>query len=280
MWPRPIPPAPAVLEGGGCGGAQEVARACEYYAQRPPPRKAYPFRAYNDTTVKDALNAAFGHKCAYCESSYDPTGPVDVEHYRPKAAVVTHTGRTLKPGYYWLAATWTNLLPACIDCNRARRQPSGKGSLQVTGKANRFPLADERRRIRRPGSVAHEQPLLLHPYFDDPSEHLEYWHPHGVVRPTADPAGPRGESSRGRATSDVLGLNRDGLTRARDAYRKTVEIELQHIADAEEDIAAHPGVAKYEQRLARSVGRLSELMAEDAPYTLMTRQLITRHRAL
>lgn len=276
---RSIPPAPAVLAGPDSEGAEEIAAATDYYSSEPPPARSYKFKVYRSQPVKDALNSAFGHKCAYCESDYAPTAQVDVEHYRPKAGVVSATGRTLKPGYYWLAATWTNLLPSCHDCNRARQQRTVDGESGVSGKANRFPLADERRRVTRPGSVEREEPLLLHPYFDDASEHLECWHPEGVVRPRADPSAPHGESRRGRATCDVLGLNRDGLARAREAYRRRVEIQLEHIAEAEEDVGAHPGAARYEQRLRRELGRLDELWAEDAPYTLMTRQLVQRHRA-
>ena len=43
-----------------------------------------------------------------------------MEHYRPKARVSTEQGD--KPGYYWLAARWENLLPSCTDCNSPRKQ--------------------------------------------------------------------------------------------------------------------------------------------------------------
>jgi hypothetical protein len=279
MRATPIPPCPAALAEENSRGARERAKAIQYYARDPPPEKAYGFKVYRDDDVKIALNAAFLNKCAYCESSYAATAPVDVEHYRPKAEVVTRTGKTLRPGYYWLAATWTNLLPSCIECNRARYQRTPNGSMGLSGKANLFPLADERKRVRRPGSVESERPLLLHPCFDRPEEHLEFGHPDGVVRPAADPSAPWGESVRGRATCDVLGLNRVGLARQRDAHAKRVEIQLEHIVEAEDDVARHPGDDIYTRRLERELGRLAELHDVGAPDTMMTLQLIARHRA-
>jgi hypothetical protein len=80
---------------------------------------------------------------------------------------------------------------------RRREQQTVDGSSGVSGKANWFPLADERRRVRAPGSLAREQPLLLHPYYDDASEHLEYWHPEGVVRAAPEVWAPGQESRRG-----------------------------------------------------------------------------------
>ena len=278
MRRRRLPPCPAVLSGPASKGGRETAEAIRYYAQRPRPTEAYDFKAYSDDDVKMALNDWFAYKCAYCESPYGATQPVDVEHYRPKAVVLTASGRSLKPGYYWLAAAWENLLPSCIDCNRKRGQTTADGARDVTGKADRFPLADERRRVRRPGSVAREKPLLLHPYFDDPAKHLEFG-PEGVVRAARDRRGPDGESARGRATRDVLGLNRDRLVRARHDHQLRVELQLERIAEAEQDISDHPGTARFEERLKRELAELKRLQADDAPYTLLTAQLIKRHRA-
>jgi uncharacterized protein (TIGR02646 family) len=274
---RPVPACPAVLAGAVSKGGRETSAAIAYYGQRPQPTKSYDFKAYGDDAVRKALNEAFGFKCAYCESSYGATQPVDVEHYRPKAAVLAASGRMLKPGYYWLAATWDNLLPSCIDCNRARAQEIDAAAKATTGKANRFPLADERRRIRRPGSVDREDPLLLHPYYDEPEAHLEFGL-EGVVRATADLDAPTGESRKGRATRDVLGLNRTRLVHARHDYQLRVEVQLERVADAEQDIVEHPAEERYERRLRRELTQLAKLQAADAPYTMLTGQIIQRYR--
>lgn len=278
MRARAIPPCPSVLDGPTSAAAAETAKAIEHYAQHAPPSKSYQYKVYRDDTVKQALNEAFGFKCAYCESSYGATQPVDVEHYRPKGEVVTRTGRTLRPGYYWLAATWDNLLPSCIDCNRARTQATDEEGSRLVGKANLFPLVDERRRVRRPGSLVNEKPLLLHPYFDQPENHLEFG-PEGVVRAVEDPAEPHGECPRGRATKEVLGLNRRGLVMARAAHRRLVEVQLERVADAEADFAERSGDARCEHRLRRELDELAKLQADDVPYTLMTAQLIDAYKA-
>ena len=108
------------------------------------------FGVYKLTPVKDALNATFHFKCAYCESYFGATQPLDVEHFRPKSGVLV--GDELVWGvYYWLAASWGNLLPSCTDCNRPRRQALPDGSEQTLGKANQFPISSEAKRAATEG---------------------------------------------------------------------------------------------------------------------------------
>lgn len=133
----------------------------------------------------------FGDMCAYCEAPYAATTQVDVEHYRPKGGVTGRNGKLVKPDYYWLAATWENLLPSCPDCNREREQKFEDADPRKAGKANKFPLADERRRATRPGQEGRESPLLLDPCCDDPAEHLVF-----NDRGNVDPRPSRGKPSR------------------------------------------------------------------------------------
>jgi hypothetical protein len=88
---------------------------------------------YGDVAVKAALVAAQHKKCCFCESIVGTDG--DVEHFRPKAACRQTSGDALtRPGYYWLAYDWSNLLLACGPCNQRH-------------KGNLFPLADPSRRV-------------------------------------------------------------------------------------------------------------------------------------
>lgn len=75
--------------------------------------------------VIDKLNIWYHYKCAYCERIYK----LDVEHYRPKGEVRDlnndlvmvpdlNGNKIQHPGYYWLGYEWSNLIPACISCNR------------------------------------------------------------------------------------------------------------------------------------------------------------------
>lgn len=171
--------------------ARELERFKEHRA-KPAPKKAFTFRAYKSDDVRHSLEALFHGKCAYCESRYDVTAPVDVEHFRPKGAAKDEA----HDGYWWLAAVWTNLLPSCIDCNRRRNQPTpvahasltmlladegGSGFVRqlMTGKESCFPVGGPRM-TTEPASgqgdaqLAAEMPLLLDPCTDDPSEHLAF----------------------------------------------------------------------------------------------------------
>lgn len=149
------------------------------------------------------LAHVFHKKCAYCEARITGTSFGDGEHYRPKGKVTVGgpdgktaaIAKTGDPhgGYYWLAYDWRNLVPTCNRCNNA--------------KSDLFEVAEQH--DATPGATtldlnAAEAPLLIHPYFDDPSQYLRFGKA-GVV--TAIDGNPRGE-----ATIRMLGLDRQDLT--------------------------------------------------------------------
>ena len=240
--------APAVLAAAGSKGDRERQRANAYFNGGPairqpvrqPTRKArqqgehkptktrkgFTFGVYKDEAVRQALVQLFGRKCAYCESVYASTAPMDVEHWRPKGGVIAADGRKLPRGYYWLASEWSNLLPSCADCNRERNQitlPDGKK--QKAGKAEHFPLKDENRRATAPDMVAQEEPLLLNPCDDPPDEHLEFFEADGrkaLLR-------PRAGSQRGQASIEIYGLNRVDLVLERQERLATLESTLKDL---------------------------------------------------
>lgn len=229
-------------------GVEELEKATAYFG--PPRQKpdAFPFAIYKHGEVKAALEKLFAGKCAYCETFYSSTQPMDVEHYRPKGAV---DGDDAHPGYWWIAMAWENLLPSCIDCNRKRNQitPKGdvsqvrlleetlkysSGSLSGVGKKDSFPIAETGVRATQPDHLlVDEKPLLLNPCLDDPKEHLEYFcapeNPVSfVVARTlegGDPAmiGDDGLSLKGATSIHVYGLNRIGLVQARTEILRQLE---------------------------------------------------------
>jgi uncharacterized protein (TIGR02646 family) len=142
--------------------------------------KSFPFKAYKHPDVKAALELLFHNKCAYCETRYGTTHPVEIEHWRPKGEVRTPNGIKIRPGFYWLAAEWDNLLPSCIDCNRARTQELPDRSKKVLGKANQFPV--DHPNPTHIKDIECSAPLLLNPCLDDPSQHIEFLK-EGVLRP-------------------------------------------------------------------------------------------------
>jgi hypothetical protein len=161
-------PAPSVLVDRKERGDTERRKAESYYKDQNgnAHKKAFPFKIYKDEAVKAVLEKLFHNKCAYCESYYSDTQPLDVEHWRPKGAVdpEPYEGSEALPGYYWLAADWDNLLPSCIDCNRSRNQrEEPEGKVRLLGKANRFPIEQGSKRARSPQELQDERPLLLNP---------------------------------------------------------------------------------------------------------------------
>jgi hypothetical protein len=145
----------------------------------------------------------FHNKCAYCETPVVGF-PGDAEHFRPKgrvrvkqqnqaAQVVTimdEDGDQMPhPGYFWLAYHWKNLLPACETCN----QGEGKKDLFPVRKCHigvkrltSAEINDLAQKITRSQSAEDifylepevldqmEDRLLLHPYDDQPKEHIYF----------------------------------------------------------------------------------------------------------
>lgn len=192
-----------------CAKAAEELAQCVARGEKPEIGKLYKLKSIKNEYFFAAGPPFFG-KCAYCEVRIKGNHRVDVEHFRPKAEVTDENGRPVyllddegnvvldangvpvkHPGYYWLAYDWTNLLPACADCDQA-------------WKRTRFPV--EGRHAQRPEEVAQEEPLLIHPLSDreadDPSHHLLVDTETGVMCPRT----PRGE-----ACIEILGLKRDPL---------------------------------------------------------------------
>jgi uncharacterized protein (TIGR02646 family) len=262
----PISRVPPSLDGPNSVGAREAARAMAFFGQTVNQNTSFSFEAYSGADVKLVMAEDFHGKCAYCESRYAASQPVDVEHYRPKGGYL-RDNRLMKPGYYWLAADWMNLLPSCIDCNRARTQEFPDEPDQLSGKGNRFPIASETRRATAPGQEQRERALLLHPRLDDPREHLEFYG-EGEVRPRR---GPGGRASRKAIESiRVYGLRRIALIEER--ARRSLEVEglIENITWMHAELVA--GNAAIGVRRDREVEKLRIYMEPDATYAEQTRQ--------
>lgn len=262
--------APSSLTASKGAGAREIERYRKHQ-KKPLPRKAFIFRAYKDDEVRHALQALFHGKCAYCESRYDITAPVDIEHFRPKnpAQDGSHTG------YWWLAATWSNLLPSCIDCNRRRTQhtPMVRASLSMlladrdgtgpvrqlmTGKESCFPVSgtratDEPATGRMEAELVAEDAVLLDPTTDDPERHLGFYidrvEPLGLIYAKGGGAGPHlpaassdpvvveraaraaNVSVRGAVSIQVYGLNRLRLVQERTRVLRQLEFMAALMVD-------------------------------------------------
>lgn len=334
---RSAQPVPKAFAGPDSAAARERAKALPYlidaigaFERDGTRKKAFGYSVYKDEAGKLALEALFHGKCAYCESDYGSQAPVDIEHYRPKGGVEDDPDHW---GYWWLAADWDNLLPSCIDCNRRRYQvlPSpdttslaalraaGKPIWQ-TGKESAFPVRPETRAYgvwkvpppdiaaRLDEELAREQPYLLDPCRDDPTEHLEFLVdaplPFGLVLPRrlapgADtglplPAAgadlnpgtvPPHVSVRGAVSIQVYGLNRLGLVQARTRVLRQLEALRIMIADADalarklekaRAKAAREAVPVIDGLIDRMVGEIRRMAEPDQPFSAMVRQWTDR----
>lgn len=257
--------------------------------------KSFEFSAYGELSVRQALEQLFNHKCAYCESRYAGTQPVDVEHWRPKGKVDPEEGEDnidFNYGYYWLAANWDNLLPSCIDCNRKRTHKiESDGMTRTVGKGNRFPLAPGCRRAASPGDEQGELPLLLNPYTDDPEQHLEFLDV-GVVRPKLDEQS-RKPSAKGRASVETYALNRTALVQERREVLLLIQqrmytiLSLLKLLDeligtslAKKSAAERKTLQQrreiVEDLLSHELETLSRFREPDRPFSLMARQVIDK----
>lgn len=256
-------------------GATEFERARRHFFEEKKV-DGFSFSAYSDASVKDALSKLFGGFCAYCESYYDATQTQDVEHYRPKGRI-DNGDKKIKPGYWWLAAHWENLVPSCILCNRETIQILYDGSILKTGKGDRFPLLVEADRATAEGAERNETPLLIDPCRDDPDEYLTYADKEGkciVVPKIADENDLRHQ--RARVSIEVYGLNRTALVVHRTRYMKTILYALSRLEQDVRrlDIARPAEVAVIEKNIIDDLEMLKSRFAGMDCFSAMARWLI------
>jgi len=114
--------------------------------------------------VQIALKGLYRNKCAYCEKyTFQPK----VDHHRPKGKIINMPRGT--HGYYWLSYEWTNLVPACTDCNAVGAKGSNYPVLQnrntnhpVSGVP---PIPDTAQFIYDHAYNVQENPIFLHPEY-------------------------------------------------------------------------------------------------------------------
>jgi uncharacterized protein (TIGR02646 family) len=252
---------PVALRGSGAG-PKERRKNAEHIANKQFEKVKH--LAYKHKEVRDALNALFGRKCVFCESSLLGNQPGDIEHFRPKGEVVEVNPTTgeeqCRPGYAWLGACWKNLLLSCADCNRPRRQVDATGRTRTMGKGCYFPLAPGNLRATSAWGVKGERPLLIDPCTVEPDEHLEFTELGGIL----PKVGSTGASAMGEATIKHCGLDRAELVEMRLRHRRTVMAAIRHIVDALE----------HDREPGEDLDDLVELLRPTSPYVAFTRHLV------
>lgn len=159
---------------------------------------------YAHETVKDELVAMQHKKCAFCEAKPLAVSDGDVEHFRPKGgARQTDDDPLQRPGYYWLAYDWANLMFSCGRCNQRHKK-------------NLFPLVDPMRRAKtHRDTIVDEAPVFIDPTAEDPEQYISYR--------DHVPVAIRG-NARGEQTINALGLRRPDLNADREEHLAHVKI--------------------------------------------------------
>ncbi len=230
------------------------------------------FRSYRWKPAKEQLLAETGNKCAYCEALTSVVAFGDVEHYRPKSI------------YWWLTYCYDNYLVSCQICNQRFK----KDDFPIQNRRMRAPIirhnTTDKFIAAKVGQIApdpldtdqvntficlhqQERPLLLNPYFDEPSNYFA-WRADDVLREveiTSDLDNlqveiiVQSESSEiesiATASIEFYGLNRKELKSRRyeiykhyDTYRQALEderisqVNRQRIEDMIEGMKA-PGAS-------------------------------------
>ncbi|NHQ94289.1 hypothetical protein [Janthinobacterium lividum] len=224
---------PAVLSATDIVRLDELARAKAHYSKTPLPRKGFEFVHYKHDSVKTALREMFGRFCAYCESDYACATPADIEHFRPKGAYLVQgkkKAKLHKPGYWWLGASWDNLLLSCPGCNRVWTQEIKRvaqvPAMDLAGKGNWFPLADESRRAITEGDEVHEQSILINPCIDNPEDHFRFLE-NGMIEP---------KDIRGDISITVYGLARADLVSSRFDHARRIRFTMSMLKAAVNDL--------------------------------------------
>jgi hypothetical protein len=215
-----------------------------------------------NSRVVDALNEWYLLKCAYCERIY----ALDVDHYRPKAEVRGEDNELIREeGYYWLCYEWSNLIPACITCNRqggkGSKLPYLVGGVQVTNPTFTAAGALDKTACAITNlSFRNELPALLNPEVD---QHFENYFSfsndsdlQGIRINGIDPDRRgeitiklcnlnRPETRRDRmqnvirpfinSVASLIDLNRKG-SRTQIGFKRDIEVLLQKLYDDTNDI--------------------------------------------
>ncbi|WP_230134550.1 hypothetical protein [Peribacillus frigoritolerans] len=252
--------------------SKETEKAKVYFSPGPKPEKDFQFNAYRHTSLKKVLAKSFNGKCAYCESYIIHIRAMEIEHYRPKKAININN-KLVYPGYYWLAADFLNLLPACPACNQLRKYELEDGTCITSGKGNNFPINCESKRATMPGEEIHEQPLLLHPYHDNPHEHITFLKT-GLIHH---------KTNKGLVSMEVYALKRLELVPRRKEVIKGVQVDIRVIIDAIESIKEATNIRQLQRHKSsynRHYNSLKKRMCSKSPYAAVARNILHKDKVL
>jgi len=269
---RKVPIPESIVE----GAKKEHESAEEYYSIKRTKFIAFKHKVYQQADVKKALETEFDGKCAYCESKVMTTSAIDKEHFRPKASIIDkERGISIKPGYYWLAADWSNLLLACAHCNRTGTFETNMGEEFVSGKLDRFPLSDEGKRLNKGEDLSEEEKvrLLINPCIDKPETWINY-DEMGMIYPSQEIDDHKREMVK--TSIETFGLHRSDLVNARKEQLLTIQEVMENLFDNYNDYLNGNQVLESLKRIRRNFDSLKRQKTKDKEYLGIKRRFIKK----
>lgn len=253
-----------------------------YHNDEKLTKNNFAFSLYKDKELCNELEKIFGNKCAYCESCFGAVTAKDIEHFRPKSEIETSGATILRPGYYWLATEWLNLLVSCPDCNRKRgHRVPGQPAEVTLGKHTQFPIANENMRLRvhtcsnTQMATEEAERLLINPCIENPEDHFTY-DDDGLIHPR------NANDSKAIYSIHVYALQRKELVEARKEILVALQRRLFHLRTPIEELANI--VPEEISRLEAKQEQISQLMDDvlsmfepGKPYLGILREYIRKH---
>lgn len=216
---------------------------------------------YGHHDIKEKLEKLYNNKCAFCET--DPTAGayLEVEHYRPKSEakeLLVDKKIITRPGYYWLAHEWTNLLYACRRCNGGKSSFFPLNGAPVTTHPTltngnfditKCHIADS--------DLQNEYPLLLNPEIDNPNEHIQFLS-NGKVN---------GITTRGTKTIEICKLNRKSLLLVRQKLIDDIMFSLME--DVSDLKKGKIDVLNFKRSIWKEINKIATIYAKNQPYSIL-----------
>jgi uncharacterized protein (TIGR02646 family) len=277
---RDIVQVPDILTNPNGRGARETKKAIEYYSKSNV-TKPLKFSVYSDSKVKDILIELFKEKCAYCESKFLHVYSGDVEHFRPKGRIADAPNP--KPGYYWLASNWDNLLLSCRNCNQKLKHLTvGKTNKETMGKMDQFPLDEGGIHIQtHQNDISAEEPfrLLINPCIENPEDFFKYDIESGVIIPKST---NRKDKKMAEESIRVYVLQRVPLVQARE--RKAIQIlaQIQRVKEAIKNVSDfaddNSNIKKiyFDKILKKELKKLKQFLSPNEEYLGLAKQIINQ----
>ncbi len=255
------------------------------------------FTVYTDKSVRKQLRKMFHGKCAYCESKITSIYNGDIEHFRPKGGY-GDSNPIIRPGYYWLASDWTNLLFACPFCNQTNTHKildNGKLSEVIQGKLNQFPLSNDKERLNHShgdmyfsNSVNYEKAfkleenvrLLLNPCTDSEIEKYFEYSEIGLITPST------GlniiEENKAKTSIEVYALQRIGLVQSREEKVIQIKAQIRRVEEAILNLNRHIGnsveiITWFEGILRSELKILHQFKESNKEYAGLARFMLDRY---